>query len=84
MSYDMVIRNGTVIDGTGMASFRADVGIAHGRIAKIDRIKERGREEIDADGHIVSFEVLDVGEVVPDFNTVSWEVVWYSPTASAA
>jgi N-acyl-D-aspartate/D-glutamate deacylase len=54
MSYDLVIKNGTVIDGSGLPRYRADVGVRHGRIAAIGRIRERAREVIDADGHVVS------------------------------
>lgn len=54
MELDLVIRNGTVIDGSGLARFRADVGIADGRIARIGRISARGRREIDAEGLIVA------------------------------
>ena len=43
MTYDLVIRNGTVVDGTGMAPYRADVGIARGRIATIGRIRDTAR-----------------------------------------
>ena len=50
MTYDLVVRNGLVVDGSGMASFHADVGVQAGRITKIGRIRERGRQEIDADG----------------------------------
>ena len=59
MSFDTVIRNGTVVDGTGLAAFRADVGIADGRIAEIGRIKERGTTDIDADGHVVTPGFID-------------------------
>ena len=38
MQYDLVIRNGTVVDGSGIARYRADVGVRHGRIATIGRI----------------------------------------------
>ncbi len=57
--YDVIIRNGTVIDGTGMPRFRADVGIAQGKIAAIGRLHESARETIDADGHIVSPGIID-------------------------
>ena len=54
MSYDLVIKNGTVIDGSGLPRYRADVGVRHGRIATIGRIRERAREVIDADGQVVA------------------------------
>jgi N-acyl-D-aspartate/D-glutamate deacylase len=57
--YDLVIRNGTVVDGTGLPSYRADVGIVGDRIAAIGRISERGKEEIDASGHVVSPGFID-------------------------
>ena len=40
--YDLVIRNGTVVDGTGLPQYRADVGVSGDRIAAIGRIRERG------------------------------------------
>jgi len=52
--YDLVIRNGTVVDGTGLPKYRADVGLNGDRIAAIGRIAERGKEEIDATGQVVS------------------------------
>ena len=58
-AYDQVIRGGTVIDGTGMAGYRADVGMKDGRIARIGRIRERGKDEIDAEGHIVTPGFID-------------------------
>ena len=36
MSYDLVIKNGVVIDGSGMPRYRGDVGVIGGRIAAID------------------------------------------------
>ena len=42
MAFDLVIRNGTVVDGSGFGSYRADVGIVGGRIARVGRIRERG------------------------------------------
>ena len=57
--YDIIIRNGTIVDGSGMPRFRGDVGIAGGKIAAIGRLHENARETIDADGHIVSPGIVD-------------------------
>ena len=38
-SFDTVIRNGTVVDGSGLGSYRADVGIVRGRIAFVGRLR---------------------------------------------
>jgi len=57
--YDLVIRNGTVVDGTGLPKYRADVGLSGDRIAAIGRIGERGKEEIDATGQVVSPGFID-------------------------
>ncbi|HVJ96931.1 MAG TPA: amidohydrolase family protein, partial [Acidimicrobiia bacterium] len=54
MAYDLVIRNGTVVDGSGLGSYRADVGIVGDRIAFVGRIRERGFRELDADGQVVT------------------------------
>ena len=59
MAYDVVIRNGTVVDGTGLPGYRADVGIQGGVITAIGRIHERGAEEIDAEGHVVTPGFID-------------------------
>jgi N-acyl-D-amino-acid deacylase len=54
MPYDLLIKNGVLIDGSGLPRYRADVAVQHGRIVSIGRIRERAREVIDADGMIVS------------------------------
>lgn len=59
MQYDLIIRNGTVIDGSGLPRFRADVGIVHGKIATIGKIRDRAKEVIDADGHVVAPGFID-------------------------
>ena len=60
MTPDLVIRGGTVIDGTGAASFVADIAIAGGKIAAVGEIAERGREEIDAAGKLVTPGFVDI------------------------
>ena len=59
MSYDLVIRNGTVVDGSGSPPYRADVGVNGGRIAAIGGISERGDQEVDAEGHVVTPGFID-------------------------
>ena len=53
MSYDLLIKNGIVVDGTGAPRRRADVAIHNGRIAEIGVVKESARRVIDAGGQIV-------------------------------
>ncbi len=54
-----MIRNGTVVDGSGLGSYRADVGIVGDRIAFVGRIRERGNRDIDAEGHVVTPGFID-------------------------
>ena len=54
MAYDLVIKGGDVVDGSGGSRFPADVGVKDGKIAKIGRINERADQTIDADGQVVS------------------------------
>lgn len=54
MSYDLVIKNGTVIDGSGAPRYRADVAVANGRIAAIGRVDAKAKQTIDAEGHVVT------------------------------
>lgn len=57
--YDLIIRNGTVVDGTGMPAYSADVAVKGDRVAKIGKIESAARREIDAAGRIVSPGFID-------------------------
>lgn len=59
MTYDIVIKNGMVIDGTGAERFKADVGIVDGIIKTIGTIDDDAKEIIDAEGQIVSPGFID-------------------------
>jgi N-acyl-D-aspartate/D-glutamate deacylase len=59
-AYDLVVRGGTVVDGTGGAPFEADVGVKDGRIATVGRIAGAGAEEFDAKGQIVTPGFVDI------------------------
>src|SRR3546814_10126959 len=56
---DLVIRNGTIYDGTGGDPFQGDVAIAGDRIVAIGKFDGQGAEEIDATGMIVTSGFVD-------------------------
>jgi N-acyl-D-aspartate/D-glutamate deacylase len=62
MAYDLVIRGGIVVDGTGLARRRADVAVAGGRIAAVGHVSPRERAErtIDAGGLVVAPGIVDL------------------------
>ena len=60
MPHDLLIINGTVIDGSGGAGIRADVSVSNGRITGIGELaSEDAAEIIDAEGHVVSPGFID-------------------------
>ena len=59
MALDLVIRGGSVVDGSGKPRFGADVGIKDGRIVEIGRVSGTAARTIDADGLIVSPGFID-------------------------
>jgi N-acyl-D-amino-acid deacylase len=59
-SYDLIIRNGDLIDGTGSPPRRGDLAVRDGRIAAIGRVSGRAREEIDASGRMIAPGFIDV------------------------
>ncbi|MDB5447585.1 MAG: amidohydrolase [Phenylobacterium sp.] len=59
-AYDLVIRNGTVVDGSGGDPYAADVAVSGGRIAAVGPGLGRGREEIDASGLLVTPGFVDI------------------------
>ncbi|HYE44359.1 MAG TPA: amidohydrolase family protein, partial [Caulobacter sp.] len=58
--YDLVLRGGTVVDGTGAAPFVADVAVRGGRIAAVGPDLPAGAEEIDAAGKLVTPGFVDI------------------------
>jgi N-acyl-D-amino-acid deacylase len=60
-SYDLIIRNGKIIDGTGNSWFYGDIGVTDGKIVRIGNLKEAtGAKDIDAKGLIVAPGFIDV------------------------
>src|SRR5712691_1012430 len=59
--YDLVIRGGTIVDGTGIPRYRADLAVKHGRVAMISgKIRAGGAQELDASGCIVAPGAIDL------------------------
>src|SRR5438876_10043708 len=59
MALDLLIRGGTIVDGSGAARYPGDVGIRSGRIVEIGRIRSAAERTIDADGLIVAPGFID-------------------------
>ncbi len=61
MSYDLVIRGGVVVDGTGLARRRADVAVKDGRIARVGHVPdaESATRTLDAGGLVVAPGIID-------------------------
>jgi N-acyl-D-aspartate/D-glutamate deacylase len=59
MALDLVIKNGTVVDGSGLPCYRADVGVMGGHIVEIGRIRAATERVIDAEGLIVAPGFID-------------------------
>ncbi len=77
MAYDLVIRNGTLIDGTGTAPRRADIAVRGDRIAAVGKIDEPATRVIDADGHLVTPGFVDI-------HTHLDAQIWWDPIASSS
>lgn len=59
MPYDLIIRNGKIIDGSGIPGFHGDVAISGGRIAEIGQVNGDARRVLDADGLVVAPGIID-------------------------
>ncbi|HYB69428.1 MAG TPA: amidohydrolase family protein [Candidatus Bathyarchaeia archaeon] len=83
MPYDLVIRNGMVVDGSGFSRYRADVAVADGRIAEIGRIRGSARQTIDAEGLFVAPGIIDLHthyDVQPFWDRLCTSSVWHGVT----
>jgi N-acyl-D-aspartate/D-glutamate deacylase len=59
VTFDLLIRNGLVVDGSGLPGYRADVGVQDGKIADVGRLRNGAARTIDADGLVVAPGFID-------------------------
>src|SRR5256885_2660778 len=59
MTYDLLIKNGRVIDGSGRPAFHGDVAVAGGKIVELGRLSGSGRQTMEADGRVVAPGFID-------------------------
>ena len=60
MPYDLLIKNGTIVDGTGAPRFQGDVAITNGRIAAVGKVTDGAKRVIDAAGLVVAPGFIDL------------------------
>ena len=58
--YDLIVRNGRIIDGTGSPWYRADIGVRNGRIVAIGSLAAAARQTVDAAGMVVAPGFIDM------------------------
>ena len=58
--FDLVLRHGRVVDGTGNPAFFADVAVKDGRIAVVGRVEGRSKAELDLRGLVIAPGFIDV------------------------
>ena len=59
MSYDLLIKNGRIVDGSGAPSFNGDVGIKDGKIVEIGKLSGTASRTVDAGGQVVAPGFID-------------------------
>ncbi len=83
MLYDLVIKNGMVVDGTGFSRYRADVAIKDGTIVELGKIRGAAAATIDADGLVVAPGIIDLHthyDAQPFWDKLCTSSVWHGVT----
>src|SRR2546428_513382 len=83
MPYDLVIKNGMVVDGTGFSRYRADVAFKDGTIVELGKIRGAAAATIDADGLFVAPGIIDLHthyDAQPFWDKLCTSSVWHGVT----
>jgi N-acyl-D-amino-acid deacylase len=83
MSYDLIVKNGMIVDGSGFPRYRGDVGVKGGRIAEIGHIRASAETTIDADGQFVAPGVIDLHthyDAQPFWDRLCTSSIWHGVT----
>ncbi len=83
MAYDLVIKSGMVVDGTGFSRYRADVAIKDGTIVEIGKIGGAATATIDADGLFVAPGIIDLHthyDAQPFWDKLCTSSIWHGVT----
>src|ERR1044071_8218555 len=59
MAYDLLIKNGRIVDGSGMPSFMGDVAVKNGKITDIGKLSGAADQVVDAGGQVVAPGFID-------------------------
>jgi N-acyl-D-amino-acid deacylase len=84
MAYDLIIKNGMVVDGSGFSRYRADVAVKDGTIAEIGRITAAAETTIDAKGMFVAPGVIDLHthyDAQPFWDRLCTSSIWHGVTS---
>ena len=84
MAYDLLIKNGMVVDGTGFARYRADVAVKDGIIAEIGKVRGAAETTIDADGLFVAPGIIDLHthyDAQPYWDKLCTSSIWHGVTS---
>jgi N-acyl-D-aspartate/D-glutamate deacylase len=83
MGYDLIVKNGMIVDGSGFARYRADVGVKDGRIAEIGRIRATADTTVDAEGLFVAPGIIDLHthyDAQPFWDRLGTSSIWHGVT----
>jgi N-acyl-D-aspartate/D-glutamate deacylase len=85
MAYDLIIKNGMVVDGTGFARYRADVGVTDGKIVEIGHLNGKAATTtIDAEGRFVGPGIIDLHthyDAQPFWDRLCTSSIWHGVTS---